>query len=110
MWIFVLIFLSNLSAREYKDDRIAANYYEGETLVYDCKEGHWVCAAQSSVDLCQKNRGKSEEREQKSWPCVVFNKYSTTEQCHKFVEILVNDPSSKTFCHRSDFRHELTQY
>jgi hypothetical protein len=108
--LIVFLLVSSLWARNYTNSQIADNYIEGEYLIYDCAQKHWVCAAQSGQQRCNQQREVAKENNKGTWPCVVVNKYNQTKSCHQFLQQITDDPVYSSFCHRFDFRHKLTKY
>ncbi len=108
MWIILALFFSTADAqRIYRSERIAPDYFEGPNLVYDCQGGHFVCAADSSLENCQRRRAKADEFDIKKWPCVSIKKTEDTIACHKVAAKLIDNPIAKDLCYRREFRHDL---
>ncbi|MBL7664717.1 MAG: hypothetical protein JNM93_06255 [Bacteriovoracaceae bacterium] len=106
--IFLLVGMVH-AERYYTGDVISDSYVEGEYLMYDCREGHWVCATESNSLFCQEQIKQMDDFAN-FMPCWSFKKHADIYQCMSEQQRLTNEAIRPTFCYKEWPRWYLTKF
>lgn len=104
-FLFMLLFVTNLLAqidisteREQRakeldegsedflrgtDIRLSMRYYQGEVLVYDCRDRHFVCTSIDSANECHNERDLLLNKNRFELPCAPIKQFKDHETCVK---------------------------
>ena len=67
----------------FKLKTISNKYSEGEFLIYDCVDKHYVCADQTSEQICKRKYEKESRENYTNFTCLVLQKFENSKKCHQ---------------------------
>lgn len=80
-------------------ERISERYFKGSTLIYDCKERHYVCVDRLSAEDCHRWRDEALRKNRFSLECAPLKEFKTNQECVQDQYQRVHDSISKAWCY-----------
>jgi hypothetical protein len=87
-------------------DNISDKYYAGSWLIYDCKEGHWVCVLEEYYKTCEDERKQGITAKEKHLPCAPIGGFPTKRSCFQRELYLTGNAHGNRFCLLDELKKE----
>lgn len=87
-------------------DVISEEYMAGPYLMYDCKEGHWVCVLESYYQECQEKRGRELASSSETHSCAPIGVFPTKKSCFQRQLYMTSHNYGKRFCMKDSWKQK----
>lgn len=89
------------------EDQISDKYEAGKYLIYDCKDGHWVCVAEPFYKNCQETR--SQELAKKGvvhLSCAPIGEMASKKSCYQRILFFTTHHHGSRFCINDEWKEK----
>ncbi len=91
--------------RNISEPRISNEYFQGQYLIYDCRQRHYVCVNSASFDKCRGRRDEALDERRFLLPCAPLLEFKSQKECFQEHYKQVHQLGNRKFCvNRSTYR------
>ncbi|MDA9793258.1 hypothetical protein N9B72_01610 [Bacteriovoracaceae bacterium] len=85
-------------------------YFSGKYLIYDCQDGHWVCADVESRDNCEAAVQRAIPTDTVELPCFVAEEFASIDKCVEQNKKVVSNLGPTRNCYHPKYKKRIILY
>lgn len=89
-----------------QEDQISDKYEAGLHLIYDCKDGHWVCVRKEFYKECEESRAEGLAKKQVRFNCAPIGPMASKKACYQRVLYLTTHNHGHRFCINDEWKEK----
>lgn len=88
------------------EDLLSDKYEAGLHLMYDCKDGHWVCVSKSFYKECEESRAQGLAKKDVRLNCAPIGAMASKKACYQRVLYLTTHNHGHRFCINDEWKEK----